>query len=81
MDIPDDFPLKENQWMQVKSELNNESFIDHVKITEFVKGLQYHIYFMDFETFATAVPLFDKSRPYQQLVFQYSLHILKTMEN
>jgi hypothetical protein len=76
MDIPDDFPLNENQWMQVKSELNNESFIDYLKIREFVQGLQYPIYFMDFETFATAVPLFDKSRPYQQLVFQYSLHIL-----
>ncbi|MCX6297112.1 MAG: DUF2779 domain-containing protein [Bacteroidetes bacterium] len=76
MDIPYDFPLNENQWMQVKSELNNESFIDYLKIREFVQGLQYPIYFMDFETFATAVPLFDKSRPYQQLVFQYSLHIL-----
>ncbi len=31
---------------------------------------------MDFETFATAIPVFDKSKPYQQLVFQYSLHIL-----
>jgi hypothetical protein len=30
---------------------------------------------MDFETFSTAVPIFDKSKPYQQLVFQYSLHI------
>jgi hypothetical protein len=78
IDIPADFPLNENQWMQVKSELNNESFIDQAKIREFVNGLQYPIYFMDFETFATAVPLFDKSRPYQQLVFQYSLHILTT---
>ncbi len=78
LDIPDDFPLNENQWMQVKSELINETFIDHAKIKEFVNGLQYPIYFMDFETFSTAVPLFDKSRPYQQLVFQYSLHILPT---
>ena len=35
----------------------------------------YPIYHLDFETFATAVPVFDGSRPYQQLVFQYSLHI------
>jgi len=74
-DIPDDYPLNENQWMQVKSELNNESFIDEVQIRKFVAELNYPLYHLDFETFATAVPIFDGSRPYQQLVFQYSLHI------
>ncbi len=77
-EIPEDFPLNENQWMQVNSELNNESFIDKKKIKNFVNDLQYPLYFMDFETFATAVPVFDRSNPYQQLVFQYSLHILPT---
>ena len=74
-DIPDDYPLNENQWMQVKSELNNESFIDKEAIHKFVGGLNYPIYHLDFETFTSAVPVFDGSRPYQQLVFQYSLHI------
>lgn len=74
-DIPDDYPLNENQWMQVKSELNNETFIDKGAIQQFVRELNYPIYHLDFETFATAVPVFDGSRPYQQLVFQYSLHI------
>ncbi|MBL0031053.1 MAG: DUF2779 domain-containing protein [Bacteroidetes bacterium] len=58
--------------MQVKSELNNTTTIDKKKIKEFVSDLQYPLYFMDFETFATAIPVFDKSKPYQQLVFQYS---------
>jgi hypothetical protein len=74
-DIPADAPLNENQWMQVTSELNNETHINKKKIKEFVNELHYPLYFMDFETFSTAVPIFDKSRPYQQLVFQYSLHI------
>lgn len=76
IDIPDDYPLNENQWVQVKSELNNPTTIDKKKIKEFVSELQYPLYYMDFETFATAIPVFDKSKPYQQLVFQYSLHIL-----
>ena len=74
-DIPDDYPLNENQWMQVKSELNNESFIDKEAIHKFVGAMIYPIYHLDFETFTSAVPVFDGSRPYQQLVFQYSLHI------
>jgi len=77
-DIPDDAPLNDNQWMQVESELNNNTSIDKKKLKEFVKDLQYPLYFLDFETFGTAVPVFDKSRPYQQLVFQYSLHCLPT---
>ena len=74
-DIPDDCDLNDKQWMQVESERNQESFIDKRAIEKFVNDLEYPIYHLDFETFATAVPVFDGSRPYQQLVFQYSLHI------
>jgi hypothetical protein len=74
-DVPNDFPLNDKQWMQVESERNQESFIDEKAIQEFLDELQYPIYHLDFETFATAVPAFDLSKPYQQLVFQYSLHI------
>ncbi|MFW6009261.1 MAG: DUF2779 domain-containing protein, partial [archaeon] len=31
--------------------------------------------YFDFETFDTAIPIFEKSRPYQKIPFQYSLHI------
>ena len=74
-DIPNNFSLNEKQWMQVKSELNNESFIDKEAVQKFVGELNYPIYHLDFETFSSAVPVFDGSRPYQHLVFQYSLHI------
>jgi len=33
---------------------------------------------MDFETIQFAVPQYDESRPYQQIPFQYSLHIQPT---
>lgn len=74
-DIPDDYDLNDKQWMQVNSELNNESFIDRAAIQKFTNGMSYPIYHLDFETFGNAVPVFDGSRPYQQMVFQYSLHI------
>ena len=38
--------------------------------------LVYPIYFLDFESIATPVPLFDSIAPWKQLAFQYSLHIL-----
>ena len=33
--------------------------------------------YLDFETFGTAIPLFDGVRPYQQVPFQFSLHIVR----
>ena len=52
--------------------------IDIKEIRNFINGLNYPLYYLDFETFGPAVPKYNGSRPYQQLVFQYSLHIQKT---
>lgn len=41
---------------------------------QFLDGLSYPLYFLDFESFQPAVPLYDNSSPYEQIVFQYSLH-------
>lgn len=67
--------LNPNQILQVTSELNNTTYIDRNNIIEFLKDFEYPLYYLDFETMTSAVPIFDNSRPYQQLVFQYSLHI------
>jgi len=70
--------LNPNQVLQVKSEINGTSHIDIEEIGNFTKGLNYPLCFLDFETIGPAVPIYDGSRPYQQLVFQYSLHIQET---
>ena len=36
---------------------------------------------MDFETFMTAMPLFDNVRPCQQVPFQFSVHVLASPES
>ncbi len=70
--------LNPNQVLQVQSEVNGTSHIDIEEIRNFTNGLNYPLYFLDFETIGPAVPIYDGSRPYQQLVFQYSLHIQET---
>lgn len=70
--------LNPNQVLQVQSEVNGTTHIDAEKIRNFTNGLNYPLYFLDFETIGPAVPIYDGSRPYQQLVFQYSLHIQET---
>ncbi|SFB66530.1 DUF2779 domain-containing protein [Ruminococcus albus] len=44
-------------------------------IQAFLNTIRYPVYHLDFETFQHAVPEFDEERPYQQIPFQYSLHI------
>jgi hypothetical protein len=42
---------------------------------EFLAALSYPRYYLDFETVQFAVPLWAGTRPYQQLVFQWSCHV------
>ncbi|MDA9907280.1 DUF2779 domain-containing protein [Flavobacteriaceae bacterium] len=71
--------LNPNQVLQVQSEVNGTTHIDIDEIRNFTNGLSYPLYFLDFETIGPAVPKYNVSRPYQQLVFQYSLHIQETL--
>jgi len=76
-DIPDDFELNEKQMAQVQAVKSGKRFIDKEKVAEFVNALEYPIYFFDYETFSGVIPKFDGLRPYQQVPFQYSLHIME----
>ncbi len=52
-----------------------EPYINKKGITDFLDQLEYPIYYMDFETWMTAVPEFDGHWPYRQVCFQYSVHV------
>jgi hypothetical protein len=79
-DIPDDFSLNAKQKIQVECVKNSNTKIKKDAISDFLKKFEYPLYFLDFETFATAVPIFDGIRPYQNIPFQFSLHILKNAD-
>jgi hypothetical protein len=68
--------LNQTQKIQVKTVKENKIYIDKNVIKSFLEKLKFPLNFLDFETFAEAVPRFDRLRPYQQIPFQYSLHIL-----
>jgi hypothetical protein len=52
--------------------------IDAKEIKNFLEGLQYPLYFLDYETMSSLIPYFDGHRPYQQVPMQYSLHVLRS---
>jgi hypothetical protein len=80
-DVPGDYPLNKNNKLQLDVYRTNKPVIDKKAIKAFVSDLKYPLYFMDFETFQPAVPLFINSKPYQQIPFQYSVFKKKNKES
>jgi hypothetical protein len=76
--IPAEHRLTENQRIQRTSVLSGKDHVDRRSIERFLKTLRYPLYYLDFETINPAVPLFDGTKPYQQIPFQFSLHIQAT---
>jgi CRISPR/Cas system-associated exonuclease Cas4 (RecB family) len=75
-DVPDDFPLSEKQRQQIAVARSGEPFIDREQIATRMGEWEYPLHFLDYETFQYAIPQFDGVRPFQQMVFQYSLHTI-----
>ena len=51
--------------------------INKTQISQFLSKLTYPLFFLDYETMSGLIPYFDGHRPYQQVPFQYSLHIIR----
>ena len=76
-DVPQDYQLNKNNKLQLDVYRTGKPLIDKKAIKNVLFDLNYPLCFMDFETFQPAVPLFDNSKPYQQIPFQYSVFIKK----
>ncbi len=71
--------LSKRQRVQLECAVQgSSSLIDSLKIKDFLNSLSFPLYFLDFETFQPALPLFDGTRPYEQIPTQYSLHLVST---
>lgn len=76
-DIPADYTLNEKQQLQVLSAKERSAVIDHHAIKEALGGLIFPLHFLDYETYASAVPKIDGIGPHQHIPFQVSIHTLQ----
>lgn len=53
------------------------TYVEAEPIREFLSGLSYPLYFLDFETMQPAIPFCVGTHPYAQIPFQYSLHYIE----
>ncbi|AXK60366.1 DUF2779 domain-containing protein [Candidatus Chromulinivorax destructor] len=79
-DVPLDFKLSEIQRLQLESHVSGHTFIDKPAIKNQLDQLIYPLYYLDYESFASAVPLFQGFSPYNQIPFQFSLHVQDSID-
>ncbi len=76
-EIPETNTLNAGVNAHIDAVKNDKEKIDKVAIHKFLNKANYPLFFMDFESFMPAVPVYDKTKPYQHIPFQYSLHYKK----
>ncbi|OQW48915.1 MAG: hypothetical protein A4S09_13185 [Proteobacteria bacterium SG_bin7] len=76
---PEDF--SGNVKRMIECTRSNTRFIDREGIRSALSEFEFPLYFLDFETAMYAIPRYHGTRPYQQLPFQYSLHVWRAPES
>jgi len=79
-DVPIDERLTNKKLNQVVAHRKQSAIINLETLKEELEQLTFPLYFIDYETYPTAIPPFSGYRPYQHIVFQYSLHVLKSKD-
>ena len=63
--------------MQLDGLLHQKNHIDVDAVRNFLQSLWYPLCFMDFETtYMVPIPIYDGTRPYQQVTFQFSADVI-----
>ncbi|MEI6378098.1 MAG: DUF2779 domain-containing protein [Candidatus Falkowbacteria bacterium] len=75
-DIPPELLTSDKLIRHHHAVTHNLVHIEKDNIKDDLAQIDYPIYFLDYETNGPAIPIIDGYRPYQRIVFQYSLHIL-----
>jgi hypothetical protein len=74
-DITDLSVLSPTQQRFIALLRHDQRHVDKGALRKFLGDLSYPLAFLDYKTSQSLIPPFDGLRPYQQLPFQYSLHI------
>ena len=76
--VPAEVLAKQMHPGDIEAFLDNIDVINEDILRNFTDQLRWPLYYLDYESIMPAVPMFDNSRPYQQICFQFSLHVQRT---
>jgi hypothetical protein len=77
-DIPADVELTDRQAIQHRVAKTGQAHMDTDAIQAFLSQIKYPLSSLDFESWNSAIPMLEGTKPYAQICFEYSLHILRS---
>lgn len=80
-DIPDTVKTTTKQKAQIQSARIGKPIIKHEAIKKQLDSLEFPLYFLDYETYAEALPMYDNYGPYQQITTQFSIHVAESPDS
>jgi hypothetical protein len=75
--IPDDFPLSPHQKLIRNATRTGKPFVVP-ELSDLLNGFGPPAFYLDFEAFAPAIPIYPGTRPCQAIPFQWSLHCVNS---
>lgn len=73
--VPAECYAKQMHQGDIEAFLDNVEIINRDILCDFTKQLKWPLYFLDYETIQSPIPMFDNSHSNQQICFQFSLHV------
>jgi len=80
LDVPISWLKREKNLMQRYCVESDRPYFNKIKLKTYLDTLVYPLHLLDFEAFPAIVPRFAGEAPYQQSVFQFSCHLLRTAD-
>jgi hypothetical protein len=71
-------PTKDAKLAEITAHRTGREHVNVPALQGFLKKLEYPLYYLDYETAMGVIPVYDGTRPLQQVPFQFSLHIQDT---
>ena len=75
----DDLTEKQKRFLDVQK--TKKRFTDTAEVKKALSTWQFPLIFLDFETMSYAIPVYEGSRPFQQVPFQFSIHVLNSIDD
>lgn len=73
--------VTEKQRSVLRSAQLKEAVIDQGALSGWFSKVEYPLYFLDYETYASAIPIVNGARPQSPIPFQFSLHVKNAPED
>jgi hypothetical protein len=70
--------VQERQWLQIEKMQKNDpaEYFDAEGMREYMSDFKFPLHMIDFETSMAAIPFYEGRRPYEQIAFQFSHHVM-----